>query len=137
MTLNSSLVDVDAEQFFGQAVARTNPTTMNGLLRLVVECSIYFNEHHDSFNLLTQKLTYVIDSLYRRSRGSPSFENKVWAIALLSTAWNSFYREVRAVDDKNEEERKVLMNVVVPSLKRVSELARGYPGVGIRSTRDI
>ena len=99
---------VDAEQFFGQAVARTNPTTMNGLLRLVVECSVYFNEHHDSFNLLAQKLTYVIDSLYKRSKGSPSFENKVWAIALLSTAWNGFYREVRAIDDKNEEERKIL-----------------------------
>ena len=131
------MVDVDTEQFFGQAVARTNPTTMNGLLRLVVECSIYFNDHHDSFNLLAQKLTYVIDSIYRRSKGSPSFENKVWAIALLSTAWNGFYREVRAVDDKNEEERKILLNGVVPSLKTVSELAREYSNVGVRSVQDI
>src|SRR5712692_5593438 len=132
-----TMVDVDAEQFFGQAVARTNPTTMNGLLRLVVECSIYFNDHHDSFNLLAQKLTYVIDSMYRRSRGSPTFENKVWAIALLSTAWNGFYREVRATDDKNEEERKILLNVIVPSLERVSELGREYANVGIRGTQDI
>jgi hypothetical protein len=128
---------VDAEQFFGQAVARTNPTTMDGLLRLVVECSIYFNEHHESFNLLTQKLTYIIDSIYRRSKGSPSFENKVWAIALLSTAWNGFYREVRAIDDRNEEERKILLNAVVPSLKSVSELAREYANIGIRDERDI
>ena len=128
---------IDAEQFFGQAVARTNPTTMNGLLRLVVECSIYFNEHHDSFNLLAQKLTYVVDSLYKRSKGSPSFENKVWAIALLSTAWNGFHREVRATDDKNEEERKILLNVIVPSLKSVSELAREYADLGIRSTGDV
>ena|SRR5437870_7021835 len=128
---------VDAEQFFGQAVARTNPTTMGGLLRHVVECSIYFNEHHESFNLLTQKLTYIIDSLYRRSKGSPSFENKVWAIALLSTAWNGFYREMRAIDDRNEEERKILLNAVVPSLKSVSELAREYANIGIRDERDI
>jgi hypothetical protein len=131
------LTTVDTEQFFGQAVARTNPTTINGLLRLVVECSVYFNEHHDSFNLLAQKLTYVIDSLYRRSKGSPSFENKVWAIALLSTAWNGFYREARATDDKNEEERKILVNVIVPSLKTVSELAREYASIGVRSPRDI
>lgn len=131
------MTTVDTEQFFGQAVARTNPTTINGLLRLVVECSVYFNEHHDSFNLLAQKLTYVIDSLYRRSKGSPSFENKVWAIALLSTAWNGFYREARATDDKNEEERKILVNVIVPSLKTVSELAREYASIGVRSPRDI
>jgi hypothetical protein len=131
------MVDTDAEQFFGQAVARTNPTTMNGLLRLVVECSIYFNEHHDSFNLLAHKLTYIIDSLYRRSKGSPAFENKVWAIALLSTAWNGFYREARAADDKIEEERKILLNAVVPSLKSASELAIEYANIGIRSVRDI
>jgi hypothetical protein len=128
---------VDAERFFGQAVARTNPTSLSGLLRLVVECSIYFNEHHDSFNLLTQKLTYVIDSLYPRSKGSPSFENKVWAIALLSAAWNGFFREVGATDNKSDQERNILLEVVIPSLRNVSELAKEYVRVGIRGPQDI
>lgn len=128
---------IDAEKFFGQAVARTSPTNIEGLLRLAVECSIYFDEHHSSFNLLAQKLTYVIDSLYPRSKGSPSFENKVWAIALLSVAWNGFRREVMAKDHDNEQERKLLLNVFMPSLKRVSEFAREYASIGVRSTRDI
>src|ERR1700733_13984874 len=113
-------VAVDPETFFGQAVARTNPTTMNGLLRLVVECAVYFNDNRNSFNLLAHKLTYLIDSLYPRSNGSPSFENKVWAISLLSTAWNGFYREIKARDGQNEEERKILLNAVVPSLRTVT-----------------
>jgi hypothetical protein len=128
---------VDPEKFFGQAVARTNPTTMNGLLRLVVECSVYFNENRGSFNILAEKLTYVIDSLFRRSRGSPSFENKVWAISLISSSWSALYREARAIDEKNEEERKVLLNAVLPSLSGVSELAREYASLGIRNTQDI
>ena len=127
----------DANKFFGQAVARTSPTSMAGVLRLAAECSIYFNEHRDAFNQLAQKLTYILDSIYPRSKGFPSFENKVWALALIAASWNGFFREAIAIDKKIERERQLLVNVTIPSLAKAAQLGREYARIGIRRTEDI
>ncbi len=127
----------DADRFFGQAVARTSPTTIQGVLRLAAECSVYFNEHRESFNHLAQKLTYVIDSIYPRSKGSPSFENKVWALALLAASWNGFFREALATDIGNERERHLLTDVVIPSLGKAAHLGSEYAKVRVRKIEDI
>lgn len=127
----------EADRFFGQAVARTSPTSIQGVLRLAAECSVYFNENRQSFNHLVQKLTYVIDSIYPRSKGSPSFENKVWALALVAASWNGFFREALATDTGNERERKLLTDVVIPSLARAAQLGSEYAKVGARKTQDI
>ncbi len=127
----------DADKFFGQAVARTSPTSIQGVLRLVAECCVYFNEHRESFNQLVQKLTYVIDSIYPRSKGYPSFENKVWALALVAASWNGFFREALATDIGDERERQLLTNVVIPSLAKAAQVGSEYAKVGVRKTRDI
>lgn len=127
----------DVNKFFGQAVARTNPTSMDGVLRLAVECSIYFNERREAFNQLAQKLTYVLDSIYPRSKGFPSFENKLWALALIAASWNGFFREALAIDNSNDRERQLLANVIIPSLAKAAQLGREYAGIGTRRSKDI
>jgi len=110
---------------------------MAGVLRLAAECSIYFNEHRDSFNQLSQKLTYILDSIYPRSKGLPSFENKVWALALIAASWNGFFREALAIDKKIDRERQLLENVTIPSLAKAAQLGREYARIGIRRSEDI
>lgn len=123
--------------FFSEAISRTSPSNLDGILKLATECALYFNEHKETLYQLAQKLTFIIDSVYPRTKGAPSFENYVWGFALITSAWNGWLREAKVIDRNSEPERKLLINTVIPSLSSVAEIGRKYAQAGIRHMEDL
>lgn len=125
------------EEFFTKAVERTKPTTPDGIMKLAAECAIYFNDHKEGLDTLKTKMTYVLDSAYPRSKGAPSFENSMWALALIACAWSGFLREAKAIDRNTSDERELLLRVVIPSFAQVAEIGRQYAIDDIRSAEQL
>jgi len=125
------------EEFFAKAAERTKPATQDGIIKLAAECAIYFNDHKEDLDGLKMKMTYVLDSVYPRSKGAPSFENSIWALALITSAWSGFLREAKAIDRNTPDERKLLLHVVMPSLAQAAETGRRYATEGMRSSEQL
>ncbi|MFI5449860.1 MAG: hypothetical protein ACHQ03_08900 [Candidatus Bathyarchaeia archaeon] len=73
------------DAFFERAAGKIKPVDLDGILKLAVECSVYFNDHKSTLEALALKLTHLIDAIYPRNK-SPSYENYVWALSLISSA---------------------------------------------------